>query len=188
MDSMNYPLPESAGRIPGVHVQRLQTRSDERGTLTEVFRNEWQPTAVPVQWNHVRSQANTLRGVHVHIRHTDHLLVLSGTMWLGLVDLREGSAHFGHSTVIELKGTEPTLVSIATGVGHGFYFPEPTDLLYSVTHYWDPVTDELGCRWDDPALGLGWPVSDPILSPRDRDATSLADLLETLRRCQDKPW
>ncbi|WP_241777014.1 dTDP-4-dehydrorhamnose 3,5-epimerase family protein [Acidovorax sp. Root275] len=185
---MQQQLLGGTGDIPGVQIRRLQPWEDERGRLTEVFRNEWHPTLLPVQWNHVRSRPRVLRGVHVHVRHTDHLLVLGGTMLLGLVDLREGTEHFRRSTVLELSGTEPTMVSIETGVAHGFYFPEPADILYSVTHYWDPVTDELGCRWDDAGLGLDWPVSDPILSPRDQNAKSLNALLEELRDTKDKPW
>lgn len=182
-------LTEGLGAIPGVQIRPLQPRKDPRGTLTEVFRNEWYPSSLPLQWNHVQSEANVLRGVHVHVRHTDHLLVLHGSMWLGLVDLREGTEHFRQSTMIELKGSAPTMVSIATGVAHGFYFAEPADILYSVTHYWDPVVDELGCRWDDAGLGLNWPVSAaPLLSQRDQDAQSLDGLLDDLRRSKDRPW
>lgn len=185
---MQYQQLREAGDIPGVQIRRLQPWQDERGTLTEVFRNEWHPDHLPVQWNHVRSRPNVLRGVHVHVRHTDHLIVLGGTMLLGLVDLREETEHFRRSWMIELTGADPTIVSIPIGMAHGFYFPEPADVLYSVTHYWDPVTDELGCRWDDAGLGLDWPVSDPILSPRDQDAKSLDALLDDLRHCRDKPW
>lgn len=185
---MEQHLLDRVEDIPGVQVRRLHPRKDERGTLTEVFRNEWHPGSLPLQWNHVKSRPNVLRGVHVHVRHTDHLLVLTGTMLLGLIDLREGTDHFRQSTVIELTGAEPTMVSIPTGVAHGFYFPEAANMLYSVTHYWDPVTDELGCRWDDPGLGLDWPVSAPVLSPRDQAATSLDGLLEELRGSKDKSW
>lgn len=154
----------------------------------EVFRNEWFPGGIPVQWNFVRSEPNVLRGVHVHVRHTDHLLVLSGAMQLGLVDLREGTTQFRKSMVIDLKASEPTVVSIAEGVAHGFFFRERSELLYGVTHYWDPVNDELGCRWDDPDLGLSWCVSDPVLSPRDEKAQSLWGVLEVLRHSKDKSW
>lgn len=161
----------------------LQARRDERGVLTEVFRNEWLgPHSAPVQWNYVRSEPDALRGVHVHLLHVDYLIVLRGTMILGTCDLRENTPGFLESRLTELRGDELTIVTVPTGIAHGFYFPEATDMLYSVTHYWDPVHDELGCRWDDPELKLDWPVKSPLLSPRDREAPSLSELLQTMRK------
>jgi dTDP-4-dehydrorhamnose 3,5-epimerase len=52
---------------------------------------------------------------------------------------------------------------------------------YGVTSYWDPEEDELGCRWDDPDLGLDWQLTAPVLSERDASAQPLAQLLEQLR-------
>lgn len=174
---------------PPVTFRKLSSHSDDRGVLTEVFRNEWLGDDLPpVQWNFVRSRPRVLRGVHVHVHHVDYLLVLHGTMHLGLCDLREGTSGFMESRVVELRGDNLTIVTVPVGVAHGFYFPEPAEMLYSVTHYWDPVLDELGCRWDDPDLKLDWGDTAPVLSPRDQQAGSLAGLLEHLRQREDRAW
>ena len=159
----------------------LVSHDDERGGLTEIFRDDWAQGQVPVQWNFVRTRPNTLRGVHVHVRHVDHLIVLRGTMLLGICDLREAAPAFLESSMVELSGDKLTLATIPTGIAHGFYFPEATDYVYAVTHYWDPINDELGCAWNDPGLSLDWPVCAPVLSDRDRAAPPLAILLNTLK-------
>lgn len=160
--------------IDGVDVYPMETRRDERGALTEVFRQTWAPETTAVQWNHVVSEPNVLRGVHAHLVHDDMLTVVAGTMILGLVDLRPHSPTHGVRACLELRQTE-SMVRIPVGVGHGFYFPDHAAILYAVTAYWD-TNDELGCRWDDPDLGIDFPCTDPLLSDRDVHAGTLAEL------------
>jgi dTDP-4-dehydrorhamnose 3,5-epimerase len=167
-----------------IQISRLPLRphGDERGSVTELFRQSWSTPEepAPVQWNLLRSARNVLRGVHVHLTHFDNLVVLEGTMHLGLCDLREASPEFGRSSLIALRGEEPTMVVIPPGVAHGFYFDAPCLAVYGMSHYWAPETDELGCLWNDPELNIPWPAScaSPLLSTRDRDAGSLATLLQ----------
>ncbi|MEW9836524.1 dTDP-4-dehydrorhamnose 3,5-epimerase family protein [Mesorhizobium marinum] len=159
----------------GCTIRDLTTHGDERGSLTEIFRLEWGAGIEPVQWNFVRSTANVLRGVHVHVIHSDYLVCLEGTLVLALSDIRPESPTRGLATTIALKGSSMQAALIPPGVAHGFHFPEPSSLCYSVSHYWNAI-DEIGCRWDDPALGLDWQVSDPELSPRDTTAGSAAEM------------
>src|SRR5438034_2304054 len=147
----------------------------KRGVFTELYRSSWEPGVEPVQWNAVRSEANVLRGVHVHRRHTDYLTVVSGSATIGLHDLRPGSPTEGVGMTVRLKPGEPAALVIPVGVAHGFYFHEPSIHVYAVSHEFDPA-DELGCRWDDPALEIDWPCSDPVLSERDRNLGSLSEL------------
>ena len=162
----------------GVVLTPLTPHRDDRGTFVEAFRASWSTDIVPVQWNVVTSGAGVLRGVHVHRRHADYLTVLSGTMVLGLHDLRRGSPTRGRSAMLTIEAQEPRAVTIPPGVAHGFCFPEPSVHLYAVSHYWDKA-DELGCRYDDPALGLHWPIVDPTLSSRDEAAGTLAEMERT---------
>ena len=150
----------------GVIVRRLQEHSDSRGVLAEIHRADWTPSGAFLQWNLVRSSGNVLRGVHVHPQHADYLLVLSGTMLLGLHDLRPDDPLARTSLFVTLSGNEPTTVYIPPGVCHGFWFAEPTTYIYGLSTGWN-IAEELGCRYDDAALGLEWPTSSPILSPRD---------------------
>jgi len=152
-------------QIAGVELRTLLTHGDERGSVTEVFRQSWLADSY-IQWNYVRSTAGILRGVHGHFRHSDYLMVLEGSALIGLKDVRQGSAGEGCTALVELRGEKLQTLTIPAGVAHGFYFPQPSALIYAVTHYWD-TADELGCRWDDPELGIPWPVESAQLSPRD---------------------
>jgi dTDP-4-dehydrorhamnose 3,5-epimerase len=155
----------------------LKTYSDHRGDLTELFRAEWQSAPASIQWNFVRSKKNVLRGVHVHPRHDDYLIVLQNRMVLGLKDLRGDSPTYNLTTIVELEGEYLSAIHIPHGVAHGFYFPSDTLFVYSVNHYWD-ASDELRCRWDDSELGLDWPTMSPLLS----DADSRAGTLSAMKR------
>ncbi|HEV8533652.1 MAG TPA: dTDP-4-dehydrorhamnose 3,5-epimerase family protein [Methylomirabilota bacterium] len=161
----------------GVLWRELKTHADHRGELTELFRAEWQDGPAPVQWNFVRSQKNVLRGVHVHPRHDDYLIVLENRMVLGLKDLRRDSPTHGCVSMIELNGERLSAIHIPHGVAHGFYVPSDALYVYAVSSYWD-VLDELRCRWDDPELGLRWPTDSPALS----DADTTAGTLSAMRR------
>ncbi|WAX95770.1 dTDP-4-dehydrorhamnose 3,5-epimerase family protein [Aminobacter sp. NyZ550] len=161
----------------GCVVRDLKTHDDDRGNLTEIFRQEWDAGIEPVQWNFVRSQANVLRGIHVHVIHSDYLVCLEGTLVLALSDIRPESPTHGMATTVTLKGSKMQAALVPPGVAHGFHFPEVSSLCYSVSHYWNTV-DEIGCRWDDPALGLDWDIRDPALSPRDTTAGSAAEMTQ----------
>ena len=165
----------------GVRVTPLEPHRDERGSFTELHRISWGVGVEPVQWNAVRSHAGVLRGVHVHPRHDDYLIVSSGSATVGLRDLRPDSPTAGAATCVELRGDAPAGLTIPHGVAHGFLFHEPSLHIYAVSHYWD-VDDELGCRWDDPALEIPWPDAEPLVSPRDAALPSLPELEATLAR------
>ena len=165
--------------IHGVTSTTLTSHGDRRGSLTEFFRTNWENRYYPVQWNMTTSSPLVLRGVHVHLTHWDYLVLAHGRMQLGLCDLRRNSPTFMKSCIAELDAGNKVGWSIPPGVAHGFYFPIDTILIYGVSAYWS-VKDEFGCRWDDPDLGLGWDVSDPILSPHDAAAPSLSILMQTV--------
>lgn len=162
--------------LQGVVVTRLDPHEDERGRLTEVFRASWPTGVQPIQWNVVSSAPNVLRGVHVHTKHSDYLTCVAGGLLLGLKDIRRGSPTEGRAEMHLLRPEDGVAVSVPPGVAHGFYFAEPSMLVYSVSEYWS-IDDEFGCRWDDPDTGLNWPCTAPVLSPRDRDAGSFADMV-----------
>ncbi len=172
-------MQEQATAIDGVFVHLLVPHEDSRGCFTEIYRESWLTSFRSIQWSLVVSRARTLRGVHVHKHHHDYLMVLSGTLLLGLHDARPGSASKGISAMLPLTGESKQSVSIPPGVCHGFYFPEPATHIYSVSEYFDPE-DELGCRYDCPELNLDWPDATPVLSDRDRSAGSYAEMVGKL--------
>jgi len=180
-------LPAVVGELPaGVVCLPLTPHRDERGAFTELFRDEWATAVRPVQWNALATEAGVLRGVHVHARHDDYLTVICGRAFVGVRDVRENTATPGAAACVELSADQPCAISLPPGVAHGFYFPEPSLHVYAVSHYWDQA-DELGCRWDDPALAIPWPQSKARLSPRDAALPSLANLQRALTLVQPAP-
>ena len=163
----------------GVSLRRLASEHRSESETTELYRRDWQMDVVPVQWNLVSTRPNTLRGVHVHTKHWDYLHVISGEMLLGLHDMRPRSPTYMLSVLQRLAGDRPSSIAIPPGVAHGFYFATPTTYCYAVSHYWNP-SDELGCRWNDPMLGLAWPATEVLLSPRDADAPGYEELARAL--------
>jgi dTDP-4-dehydrorhamnose 3,5-epimerase len=172
----------------GVELFPLEMHPDSRGCLTEIFRAEWDTGVSPVQWNVVSSQAGVLRGVHVHPRHDDYLIVIQGEASIGLRDLRRGSPTEGVTALVPMSGDELAAIKTPRGVAHGFYFPVPSVHVYAVTSYWDRA-DELACHWADPELAIPWPTSSaPSLSESDAVAPPLQDLLDQLEPFQPIPF
>ncbi len=173
-------MPNISTALPqGVVCRSLQCHPDERGWLTEVFREEWHTDVQPVQWNAVYSRPNTLRGMHVHV-HQDYLFLAQGEMLLVLKDLRPDSPTFNLTVSTRLLGTEPAAWMVPTGVAHGFYFPVESLTLYGLSHVWSRERDT-GFRWDDPDFDFHWPTQNPILSERDAHALSLQEVRHSLQ-------
>jgi dTDP-4-dehydrorhamnose 3,5-epimerase len=164
--------------IEGVAIVDLVAHADDRGAMTELYRREWFPD-VPdmLQANHSTSRAGVLRGLHFHRRQTDYWLLLEGSAFIGLVDLRSGSATEGDSAELRLDAAAGLRgLLIPPGVAHGFYAETPIRLEYLVDLAFDG-SDEHGLAWDDPEAGIAWPSADPLLSERDRSNPSLAEVL-----------
>ncbi|MFY9265882.1 MAG: dTDP-4-dehydrorhamnose 3,5-epimerase family protein [Solirubrobacterales bacterium] len=186
------PNPSQASAVPaalpaGVRLLDLTTHPDDRGDFTELFREVWDPGLTPVQWNLIHSGANVMRGMNVHIKHTDYLVAVDGAMTLALSDLRSAAPTQGLAATVELSADPMRAVLIPPGVAHGFFFSEPTVLVHAVDRYWD-LADELGCRWDDPALGIRWPGEPAIVGDRDLELPSLDRLLESIAPHQSEFW
>ncbi|HEY1383765.1 MAG TPA: dTDP-4-dehydrorhamnose 3,5-epimerase family protein [Dongiaceae bacterium] len=181
MSDLPFAGQSTTGALPaGVLLRRLSNDQDCMGAATELYRRDWSLGLAPVQWNLVSSRPDTLRGVHVHHTHWDYLCVLDGEMVLGLHDMRPQSPTHRLSVQHRLAGDTPTSIVIPPGVAHGFYFAVAATHCYAVSHYWN-TSDEIGCRWNDPMLGLTWPTSDPLLSPRDATAPSYEELARALK-------
>ena len=171
---------QRAERLPqGVSLRPLQAHQDERGSLTELIRASWDTAIDAVQWNYVESEGSVLRGVHLHLKHSDYLILLSGHATIGLRDLRRDSSTSGLTAQVELFGSDRRALTIPPGVAHGFYFHEPCTHIYGVSEFWDPQ-DELGCHWADPELEISWPNRAPVISARDAALPSLRTLVESL--------
>ena len=159
----------------GATLTPLATHSDERGDLTEIFRDEWHKSPAPVQWIVSRSEANVLRGVHVHRVHWDYFCVVAGDIFVGLHDLRPAEPAARRSAVVRLNGERLQMLTIPPGVAHGFYSSGDAMYVIGTSAYYDP-SDHRACRWDSPELALHWPCTAPRLSASDREAGGYAEL------------
>jgi len=156
-----------------VLLTQLQTHRDSRGSLTEIFRNEWFTSPRPLQWSANWTEPNVLRGVHAHTQHWDYLCVIEGTVVVGLHDLRPAAPPARRSAIVTFTGNRPQVLSIPPGVAHGFYSPERSVYFLGASGYYDP-SDHRRCCWDCPELGLNWPCATPILSRGDEHAPGYA--------------
>jgi dTDP-4-dehydrorhamnose 3,5-epimerase len=162
--------------IAGVYVVPLRSFADDRGYFFESFRKSWVPgVREMVQGNVSFSQAGVLRGMHYHLKQADFWLVPSGSVRAALYDMRVSSASRGRSETIELGQKHPFGLYIPKGVAHGFCARSDSMMTYLVDEYYDN-SDERGVRWDDPTLGIDWDITQPIVSARDRQNPSLADI------------
>ncbi len=125
----------------GVALVPLQMNRDQRGWVTEIFRAEWPLGVAPRQWNATLSQPTVLRGMHVHRRQQDYLVVLDGRISVGLFDARPQSPTYRLSALVDLSDERLEAVCVPTGVLHGYYCHESTVYVYGVDRYYDP-TDE----------------------------------------------
>ena len=170
-------------RLPdGTTLTALRGFVDARGTVAELYRENWPTGISPVQWSMTVTHAGVMRGVHVHRVHDDYLCVVQGRVCVGLCDLRPGSPTERHSVCIDLTGDELGALFIPHGVAHGFYAHEPSTYVLGTSHYYDPA-DELGCHWTDPGLALAWPFTSPSVSARDAALPGLEALLPAIG-----PW
>ena len=163
--------------ITDVTVRSFVSTDDVRGGLSEIHRDDWKLAPRPVQWDLLTSKANVLRGVHVHRLRWDYIIVLDGHGTIGLKDVRRNRNSFGRNMVIEVTGDRPTVVTIPPGVAHGIFANTALRHLYGLTVAWDGTDEELGCRYDDPALAINWPAAAPLLLPRDLDLPDFATLV-----------
>lgn len=171
--------------IDGVMLIEPTVHGDERGFFVETFRaNEFRHLGIEVdfvQENHSRSAARVLRGIHLQRGQAKLVRCARGRIFDVAVDLRPDSPTYKRWEGFELDDADHHQLFIPDGFGHGFcVLSETADVLYRISSYYDPEL-EWGVAWDDPEIAVDWPVPEPVLSGRDRNAPRLADAEATLR-------
>lgn len=172
--------------LEGLVVIEPDVFGDERGFLVETYsRDLWRELGIDldfVQHNHSRSAKGTLRGLHFQTRPGQAKLVRcsAGRIFDVAVDLRRGSPTFGQWEGHELDDKAHRQLLIPIGFGHGFcVLSDHADVDYQLSSYYDPAT-ESGVAWNDPEIGVNWPVGEPLLSERDRTAPRLSEVADSL--------
>jgi dTDP-4-dehydrorhamnose 3,5-epimerase len=172
--------------IPDLVLLEATAHGDERGFLLESFREgvwaEHGVTGPFVQENHSRSAKGILRGLHFQTSPGQAKLVrcVRGSIWDVAVDLRRDSPTYKRWEGVELSDENHRQLFVPVGFGHGFcVLSEIADVAYKLTSTYDPGT-EAGIRWNDPDVGVEWPLANPQLSERDKTAPMLAEIEGTL--------
>jgi dTDP-4-dehydrorhamnose 3,5-epimerase len=175
--------------IPDVLLFTPTVFGDKRGFFLETFRSDvFASSGIVgpfVQDNHSGSRQGILRGLHYQIRHGQGKLVrvVVGEIFDVAVDLRRGSSTFGRWVSVRLSAENKQQVWIPVGFAHGFYvLSDWAELIYKTTDYYAPEWERT-LLWNDPALGIKWPLLDgraPVLSEKDSHGKVLseADLFE----------
>ena len=171
-----------ATELPGVLIVEPKVFPDARGFFVETYNKERYfscgITADFVQDNLSFSSRGVLRGLHYQNPHAQGKLVyvLQGEVWDVAVDIRSGSPQFGRWTAVTLSSDNKRQFYIPPGFAHGFCVLSDTALFtYKCTDLYHPECDG-GIRWDDPEIGIIWPVAAPLLSDKDRKQPLLKDV------------
>lgn len=166
--------------IPGLRLIELEVHSDPRGAFSELYHaRRYAEAGIDerfVQDNMSLSNRGVLRGLHFQHPHGQGKLVqvIAGRVFDAVVDVRVGSPTFGRWVGVELCDTQPRQLFVPSGLAHGFCtLSELAVFVYKCTDYYHPGA-EATVRWQDPDIGIQWPVSAPTLSAKDAAAKPLA--------------
>lgn len=177
-------------RLPGLVAIEPAVHGDERGFFIETYRQEWhEPAGIPehqrfLQDNHSRSSRGVLRGMHFQVGEGVAKLVrcARGRIVDVAVDLRAGSPTYGQWASVELDDEAMRELYVPVGFAHGFcVLSETADVIYKQSDYYDADL-ERGIAYDDPEIGIEWPLpaAELIVSERDAAAPRLSEIAAEL--------
>jgi dTDP-4-dehydrorhamnose 3,5-epimerase len=174
--------------LAGVLILEPKVYGDERGFFLESYQRQRYAEALGtdaefVQDNHSRSKRRVLRGLHLQRQRPQGKLVqvVTGHVWDVAVDINPASSTFKQWVGVDLTAENHRQLYIPPGYAHGIcVLSEVADLEYKCTEYYRPE-DEVGLLWNDPELAIDWPLTNPILSPRDASNPALEDYLRARR-------
>lgn len=172
--------------LEGVILVEPTVHSDARGFFLETYhQRKYAGGGIPetfVQDNHSRSARATLRGLHGQFRHPQGKLVraVEGEIFDVAVDVRRGSPTFGRWVGEILTAKNFRQLYVPPGFVHGFcVLSESAQVEYKCTDFYDQ-SDEYSVMWNDPEIGVEWPIAEPLLSSRDSSALSLSEIADRL--------
>ena len=169
--------------LPDVVVIEPKAFGDDRGWFMETYKqSDFEANGIRVafsQDNHSRSSVkHVIRGLHYQkdpAAQGKLVRCVLGTIYDVAVDIRRGSPTYGRWVAAELSAENKKLLWVPPGFAHGFCtLTDVSEVVYKTTSEYSAPNDR-GVRWDDPALGVQWPTTNPVLSPKDAQAPMLAE-------------
>lgn len=169
--------------LDGVVLIEPVVHEDVRGLFVETYvRSLFRDHGIDVDFvqdNHAQSSKGVLRGMHYQVRHGQAKLVrvVRGEVYDVAVDVRPGSPSFGRWTGHALSANNKRQLFIPAGFAHGYcVLSDTAEMIYKCSDYYHPE-DEGGLIWNDPQVGIDWPVEEPVLSEKDQRHPRLKDIL-----------
>lgn len=170
-------------KLQGIRIVEPTVHGDHRGFFMESYNStkfrEYNIDYLFVQDNHSLSvEVGVIRGLHYQLNpraQTKLVRAVAGAIYDVVVDIRRNSPTFGQWVGVHLSAENKRQLLVPQGFAHGFCTIEPnTEVLYKVDQYYSPEHDR-GILWNDPALGIDWPTTNPILSKKDQKHPLLQD-------------
>ena len=170
-------------KIPDVLILEPEVFGDSRGFFYESYNQRafFEASGISVgfvQDNHSRSAQGVLRGLHYQIQQPQgkFVRVVAGAVFDVVVDIRASSPTFGQWVGEELSADNKKIMWVPSGFAHGFLvLSESVEFLYKTTDYYAPEHERV-IAWDDPQIGIAWPLSgQPVLSGKDQAGIRLQD-------------
>ena len=127
-----------------------------------------------------------MRGVHVHVDYDEFYTLPAGRVFIALRDIRRASPTFGESAGFEWSANDGFAVPVPAGVAHAVFFLDGSVLAFGLSAYWSAERDVVGCRWEDLDPSLRWPAETALLSRRDSEAGSFADMIVSFESVADR--
>ena len=163
--------------LPGVWLIELEPREDERGFLARTFcENEFADHGLNIRWPQcnltLTRKRGMLRGMHFQAEHKPEIKLIRcavGAIFDVLVDVRRDSPTFARWEGFDLTGENRRTLYVPGGIAHGFQcLADNTEVFYQMSEFYFPELAR-GIRWNDPRVGIQWPLPNPVLSERDRN-------------------
>lgn len=173
--------------LEGLRIIHPRVFDDNRGFFFESYNAErFREAGIDIDWvqdNHARSVRDTVRGLHFQRGRGQDKLVrcVRGRVWDVAVDIRPDSPTLGQWYGLELTEENKTMFFVPVGFAHGYaVLSDEAEVIYKCSNLYDAKL-ESGFRWNDPDVGVRWPVEEPILSQRDLTSPSFAECIASLR-------
>ena len=173
--------------LKGLFLIKPKVYYDERGFFMETYtKKDFEEHGIRdnfVQDNHSFSIKNTLRGLHFQKKpYAQSKLVrcISGEIMDVAVDLRKNSGTFGKFAKVILSSENKNMLYIPEGFAHGFLvLSDYAEIIYKVNNFYSKEADS-GIIWNDPDIGIDWPIENPIISQKDKSLPRLRDIIDKL--------